>query len=188
MQRRLEMPVARGLVTAEEFERMPDEPGVRMELVRGRVVRMSPPGVQHAAVMGRLYEMLSAHMRKSGAGRILLPAGFKLTTNPDTVREPDLAFIQEERFVGEIPGFFPGSPDLAVEVRSPGDRRGPIASKVKQYLDGGVRAVWVVNVRTETVTIYRPGFEPEWLSASDVLDGGDVIPGFRCGVEKIFGC
>lgn len=180
------MAIADRLLTAEEFERMPDEPGVRMELVQGRVVRMSPPGVQHAAVMGRLYELLSAHMRHSGAGRILLPAGFKLATNPDTVREPDLAFVQEARFVGEIPGFFPGPPDLAVEVRSPGDRRGPIASKVKQYLDEGVRAVWVVNVRDETVTIHRPGFDPQVLPASGVLDGGDVIPDFRCELSAIF--
>jgi Uma2 family endonuclease len=188
MRERLEMPVSERLVTAEEFERMPEEPGVRMELVRGRVVRMSPAGYEHGDIGTRILLLLAEHVNRESLGEVLMPTGFTIETNPDTVREPDVAFISRERLeeTAPGPGFFQGPPDLAVEVRSPGDRRGEIASKVAQYLEGGVRMVWVVDTDAASLTVYTPGSAPVVLRDGDVLDGGDVVPGFRCDVRRIF--
>lgn len=180
------MPVSERLVTAEEFEQMPDEPGVRMELVRGRVVRVSPPGFRHGMVQGRLYELLAQYARRTGAGRVIFPVGFKLASNPDTVREPDLAFIARSRVSGEPEGFIAGAPDLAVEVVSPTDRRGSLQQKIAQYLESGVRMVWLVDPKCATVTIYEPGAEPVTLRELAILDGGDVLPGFACDLRQIF--
>lgn len=180
------MPVSDRLVTAEEFEQMPDEPGVRLELVRGRVVRVSPPGFRHGMVQGRLYELLSEYARRSGTGRVVLPVGFKLASNPDTVREPDLAFIARSRVIGEPDGFIAGPPDLAVEVISPTDRSGNLQRKIAQYLQTGVRMVWLVDPKRATVTVYEPGAEPLTLREGALLDGGDVLPGFSCDLRQIF--
>ena len=182
------MPVSQRLLTAAEFERMPEEPDVRMELVRGQVVRMTPAGFRHAAVAGRLFELLSGHARSSGIGRVLPPAGFRLASNPDTVREPDLAFVRQERLnkIGEPPGFYPGPPDLAIEIVSPTDRPSAIRAKVTQYLDLGVRMVWVVDPEAQTVGVHLPATSAVLLHAADTLGGGDVVPGFSCGVTAIF--
>jgi len=183
---RIEMPVSNRLVTAEEFERMPEEPGVRMELVRGRVVRVSPPGFRHGLVQGRLYELLADYSRRTGAGRVIFPVGFKLASNPDTIREPDLAFIARTRVIGEPDGFIAGAPDLAVEVISPTDRPGNLQRKIAQYLETGVRMVWLVDPKRGSVTVYQPGSKPVTLREGAMLDGGDVLPGFACDLRRIF--
>jgi Uma2 family endonuclease len=61
-----------------------------------------------------------------------------------------------------------------------------MAAKVRDYLAGGARAVWVLDPRRRTVTVHRPGREPESLSRNDTLDGGAVLPGFRLPVAEIF--
>jgi Uma2 family endonuclease len=101
------------------------------------------------------------------------PSGFKLATNPDTVREPDIAFVSRERLPNEIPrGFWAGPPDLAVEIRSPGDRRSEI---------------WVVDPNQQTVTVHRPAAQSTLFALDDVLDGGDVLPAFTCTVKHLLG-
>lgn len=54
------------------------------------------------------------------------------------------------------------------------------------YLRHGVRLVWVVDPRAETVTVHRPDADAFTLGAGDVLDGGDVLPGFILPVADIF--
>ena len=77
--------------------------------------------------------------------------GFKLAE--DMVRAPDAAFIRRERVeaVGLTTGFWPGAPDLAAEVISPGDTYAEIEDKIADWLDAGTRLVVVVNPSTQTV-------------------------------------
>ena len=175
------------LVTAEEFAQIPDDDH-RYELVGGRVVRMSPPGSRHAVLATRVAVLLSHHIDQRGLGAVMTAGGFKLATNPDTVREPDVAFVRGERISGTgVPdGFWPGPPDLAVEIRSPGDRASEIFAKVQEYLNRGVRVVWIVDPASRTVSVHRAHTPPVTLDADGVLDGGDVVAGFRCEVQRIF--
>jgi Uma2 family endonuclease len=104
------------------------------------------------------------------------------------VRAPDLAFIRRERIpVAGIPrGFWPGAPDLAVEVISPGDTYTEVEEKVNEWLSAGTRMVLVLNPRTRMVTIYTSPAEVVRLAESDTLDGGEVLPGFSCRVTELF--
>ena len=96
------------------------------------------------------------------------------------MREPDIAFVRQDRIPADgVPdGFWPGAPDLAVEVTSPGDRPSEIRAKVSDYLARGVRLVWVVDPKKKTVTTHNPLSTPVTLGVDDVLDAGDVVPGF----------
>jgi len=62
--------------------------------------------------------------------------GFKLTSNPDTVLAPDISFVSQQRVeeVGETEGYWPGAPDLAVEVLSPSDNAAEVETKVLRWL------------------------------------------------------
>jgi Uma2 family endonuclease len=112
------------LVTAAEMERWPEEDG-KMELVEGRVIRMSPAGPSHGVVVMRLGVLLDAHVRPRGLGFVFPEVGFILRLNPDTVRAPDMAFLRGERMPApDTRGFIKGPPDLAAEVLSPHDRPG----------------------------------------------------------------
>ena len=126
------------LVTAEELERFPDD-DYRYELVEGRLIRMSPVNFDHGRVVMRLGFLLSRHLEQHPVGVIGTEIGFKLASNPDTVRGPDIAFLKNERVPSRgTRGFFTGAPDLVIEVLSPEDRPGEMRQKIDGYLARGV--------------------------------------------------
>lgn len=176
-------------MTIGEFERAP-ETVWRSELVRGRVVREPPAGGEHGSLAGRLHGRLARHVDDHGLGLVLAAeTGFEIAPDPDgTVRAPDVAFISKERIPDDgIPrGFWPGPPDLAVEVVSPSNSADQLQGKIFDYLDAGTRMVWVVHPRTRTVTVYRSTEEIRILGEGDVLDGADVVTGFRLPVAELF--
>ena len=176
------------LVTAEQVLDWPD-PEARFELVAGVVQPMTPAGGAHGVVVMALARVLGAHAHAHRLGALFSPdTGFVLRRGPDTVRCPDVAFVAADRLPpGGIRGGFPELvPDLAVEVRSPTDRTRASRAKVAEYLDVGVRQVWVVDPSTRTVTVHAPDGATRRLGEGDALDGGDVVPGFRCGVDELF--
>ena len=176
------------LVTAEEFERIPhDPPFNRFELVEGRVVRMSPVSFEHGRVVMRLGLVLGRHLEQQPVGAIGADVGFKLASNPDTVRGPDVAFLRKERVPADGRGFYKGPPDLVIEVLSPDDRPGEVRAKTEQYLATGVAVVVIVDPEERATMTFRPGSSPVALSLpSDVLDLSDAIAGFRCSLHDIF--
>jgi Uma2 family endonuclease len=177
------------LITADELLRMPDDGFHRYELVRGRLLTMTPAGSLHGVVSMRLGAAIVAHVEQHRLGVVCAAdTGFKLENDPDTVRAPDVSFIARERITTEgIPkGYWPGAPDLAVEVKSPDDRRSEIEEKVEPYLATGVRQVWFVEPSKRTITIYRPNVAPRILTETDRLDGGDLLPGFQYPLARLF--
>jgi Uma2 family endonuclease len=174
------------ITTAEQLFHMP-ELG-RCELVRGELIMMSPAGSQHGAIAAELGGILRDFVKPRALGIVLgAETGFRIATNPDTVRAPDAAFVRAERVGAKLPqGFFPGAPDLAAEVISPDDRAGEVLAKVQDWLAAGCVAVWVVDPRTQTVTVYHGRGQAVVLASADTLAGGDLLPGFSVPVADIF--
>lgn len=175
-------------VTADELLAMPDD-GYRYELVKGELIQASPTGDEHGQVTVTLTAALYQQVKQHNLGRVYAAeTGFKLESDPDTVRAPDVAFVSRERVeaTGTLTGFRSGAPDLVVEVLSPSDRIGKIEAKVKQWLETGARAVWVVSPKLKTVTVYRSLSDIVTLTEKDNLDGDDVVPGFQIKVADIF--
>ena len=175
-------------LTAEDLLRMPDD-GYRYELVKGELLRVPPAGNIHGKRTMRLGWRLAQHVEANDLGIVFASeTGFRLASDPDTVRAPDVAFVIKTRVedVGEFEGFWPGAPDLAVEVISPGDSYTEVEEKVEEYLQAGARAVWVVDPRRRTITVYRSLTDITILTENDTLEGGDFIPGFSCGVAEVF--
>jgi len=175
-------------LTADQFLRMPDD-GHRYELVAGELKKMTPAGWRHGAVGGRLHSLLGHYVLERELGEVFFAeTGFVLARDPDTVRAPDIAFLGKERLSAAAPGeaFWPGPPDLAVEVVSPGDTLGEIDEKVQAWLAAGASMVWVVNPRWRSVTVFRSATDIKTLTENDDLEGQDVVPGFRCPVGAIF--
>jgi Uma2 family endonuclease len=176
--------------TLQEYEQLPSQDGFRDELVRGRLVRAPQPGEAHAAVQARLCVILVDHVDRYDLGVVLGPAGFVLQQEPPTVRGPDLSFLTR---AGMGPGwpqrrFRHGAPDLAVEIVSPGNRTSELTAKVIDYFRAGCRQVWVVDPATRTVAIWRSAADVRVLHGGDELEGGDLLPGLRVPLVRVFGC
>ncbi|MDQ3458220.1 MAG: Uma2 family endonuclease [Deinococcota bacterium] len=175
-------------ITAEDLLRMPDD-GFRYELVRGELRKMAPAGHEHGGIVMNVSTPLDQHVRANDLGRVYAAeTGFKLASNPDVVRAPDVAFVSRKRLeeAGDTEGYWPGAPDLAVEVISPGDSYTEVEEKVVDWLEAGTHMVAVVNPRKRLITVYRSLSEVAVLTAEDSLDGGDVVPGWRVPVASLF--
>lgn len=173
-------------LTAEEVLDLPDDE--RGELVRGELVRESPPSYDHGSVAGNLLFHLRRFVEGRRLGRVVGEAGFVVERGPDTVRGPDVSFVSAERDAVHRGrrGYFEGAPDLAVEVLSPGNTRREMSAKIREYFAAGGRRIWIVDPAGRTVTVHAPGEVPRVVTTADRLDGGDLLPGFSLPVRKIF--
>jgi Uma2 family endonuclease len=179
------------MATTEQIttaEQLFQAPGLgRAELVRGELIMMTPAGYEHGSIVVNITAPLATHVKQNSLGRVFsADTGFQITHDPDTVRSPDVAFVAANR-VGSplVRGFFDGAPDLAVEVLSPSDRMSEVLAKIHDWLDASCRAVWLVDPKTRTVTVYRNRSQIG-LTISDQLNGDDVVPGFSLPVVEVF--
>jgi Uma2 family endonuclease len=178
------------LVTADERLELPTGMGKRYELVAGELRIMSPAGWKHGFVVSNLHAKLAFHINSHRLGMLFgAETCFRLSSNPDTVRAPDAAFIKKENLPSTMPkdGFWPGAPDLAVEVLSPGDRTGEVDEKIDAWMTAGCAAVCVVDPKLATVTIYRSRTDVKITPSGEILHGDPVVPGFACKVDELFG-
>lgn len=176
------------LVTADELLKLP-RGRFRYELVKGELITMSPSGSEHGAVVVNMTVLLAQHVKANNLGIVFgAETGFKIAENPDTVLAPDAAFISREHIPesGIPKKYWPGAPDLAVEVLSPGDTAREVEVKVGRWLSAGARLVWTVNPKRRSVIVHRAPKDSFTLSENDELDGEDIVPGFRCRVSDIF--
>lgn len=176
------------LMTAEEFARLPDD-GYRYELVKGVVHRMSPGSFEPSTISVRIAARLVIFADENGLGAVTGPdGGYVLERGPDTVRAPDVAFVRADRVPTpeQQQRFAELAPDLAVEVVSPSDSLRDLDQKVQQYLALGVSLVWVFHPKRRTATVHRLGWEPRVLGEGDVLDGEEILPGFRLPLADVF--
>jgi Uma2 family endonuclease len=177
------------LVTAEELLALPTGMGKRYELVSGELRVMSPSGWRHGQVVSNLHNILGPFIHVKQLGRTFgAETGFLLERSPDTVRAPEFAFIARENLPKDDPeeAFWPGVPDLLVEVLSPGDRTGEVDEKIAAWLSAGSRSVWIVDPVLETVTIYHSRTHVRVLTAVERIENDATIPGFSCGVDELF--
>src|SRR2546421_3019984 len=173
------------LMTADELQHVyiPDK---RVELERGVLVVRELPGLRHARVAMDLALRLGVHVRAAALGRVYAAAGFKLASDPDTVRGPDIAFIRRDRIPDPEPtGFAHFAPDLVVEVISPGDRPGELLAKVADWLSAGANLVWVLDPARRVARVYRDDGTEQVLTADESLEGGEGVPGFSCPLNEI---
>ena len=176
------------LLTADELLRLYSR-GVRGELIRGVLHETMPTGQEHGEIVVNLGAELRNFVKPRRLGRLTASdAGVWLERDPDTVREPDVAFFPAEKIPRgvRVRGYSETVPDLVAEIVSPDDSRSEVRDKALMWLNHGVRMVWVVHPEERTVDVYRPDLAVATLGEDTFLDGGDVLPGFNCAVSAVF--
>ncbi len=159
----------------------------RYELDEGVLIEMAPTGDIHGAVVAQVTYLIMAYVRPHDLGKVSgAETGYRLSTNPDVVRAPDVGLIIKARLKPMTGKYHETAPDLAVEVVSPGDTARQMRRKVDQYLEYGTRLVWVIYPEDRLIDVYQLGHDPRPLKISDTLDGGDVLPGLSLPVRQVF--
>ncbi len=164
---------------------------------------------------GRSYELLDGELRERAVStesnylsgevhfyvRLFVRSGFPgwafphdtpfrcFADDPDRVRKPDAAFIAFSRLTAEQyrrPGFCTVVPDLVAEVISPNDLATNVEAKRDEWLDAGVRTVWIIDPLARTVRVHQADGGYAFLRETGTLAAPDVLPGFSLSVAELF--
>lgn len=174
-------------MTAEEFLRWPDNGG--HELIHGEIVEVTEMGAIALYIGGTIHALLWLWARAGKHGWVFPnDSGIQcFPDDPQRVRKPDVSFVQASRLPQGLPeGWIRVAPDLTVEVVSPNDVWSEVSEKVTDYLDAGVRLIWVVDPTRNEVHVHRLQGKPEILTEADELREEAVLPGFSCPVRELF--
>jgi Uma2 family endonuclease len=161
--------------------------GHACELVDGVLVEKAM-GLEESILAVLLSNVLSAFIYPRKLGLVSGADGM-MRLFPGLVRIPDVAFISWDRIPGRrfprvaVGGF---APDLAVEILSRGNTPAEMARKREEYFSAGVRLVWLVDPVARTVTVFTQVKQSTVLGEGEVLDGGDVLPGFALALRDYF--
>jgi Uma2 family endonuclease len=170
-------------MTEEEFLRLPDD-GRKYELVDGEPKEV-PAGHKHDAIGFNVGFLLKPHARGRGilAGS---QAGFRMQNG--NIRSPDVSFTLKSRLVDGQPsdGFENLAPDLCIEIISPSEEREEMMRKVREYFGAGAQFVWHLFPEPKTARVYTSPEAFTDYGSEDEIEGGDLLPGFRCRVADLF--
>jgi Uma2 family endonuclease len=175
------------LLTASDLLAL-ETAGKSTELVRGRLIVREPPSTYHGIVQSILNVLVGSYVRAHTLGAVFgQDTGFKIASDPDTVRAPDLAFVDRAR-VAQIGrrGYAALAPDLVAEILSPDDRPGEVLTKVGEWLEAGVRLVWVIDPDRRVAAVYRDDGSVMTVSPDAEVHGEAVLPGFSFRLGELF--
>jgi len=176
------------ITTAEQLAALSKSNG-RYELVRGELRVMSPAGGRHGRVAARIAKLLAVHVDSLRLGVVFAAeTGFLISSNPDTVRAPDVAYIAQLRFdtIDDDTGFLPFAPDLAVEVVSPNDTFSAVEEKAFDWLSAGTKLVLLADPASHQIHAYRSADQIIVVGEDEELSAEDVVPQWRVNVKDVF--
>lgn len=173
-------------ITGEELHAMGDLGPC--ELVRGRLIPMSPANWTHGRLVARLTGALSEYAASHRTGEALSgEVGIYTHRDPDTVRGADVAFISNERLADvQSRSFLDVAPELVVEVISPGNTWQEMQEKLEEYFKAGAEQMWIVEPKPRRVLLYRDATTAEALGEGDTLRGEGVLAGFELPLTDLF--
>jgi Uma2 family endonuclease len=185
---RIRMEAPPGAATEKDVLALREGPERRLcELVDGVLVEKTM-GVRESLLAVAIIQMIWNFIDEDDLG-VVFGADGMMRTFPDQVRIPDVSFISWDRYPGdEVPdeGISSFMPNLAVEVLSPGNTKGEMDRKLRDYFLAGVELVWLIDPKTQTAKTYLSPEDVRRISKTGSLDGGNVLPGFRMALKDLF--
>jgi Uma2 family endonuclease len=163
------------------------------ELVNGNRVEMPPMSIRAVTVVGRLFAQLNAFAKSNRLGEAFTEMLIQVPVPEDEGRNrrPDICFVVSSTLAAAVPedpdaNAWDVVPDLAVEVTSPTDRAEDQREKVVEYLQLGVRCVWVVYPKLRVIDVYESSGMVRTFGPDGTLTGDPVLPGFEVGLDELF--
>lgn len=172
--------------SVDDLAQFPDD-GKRRELVDGRIVEWEVTTLRHSFFLVILAGMVRAFVLQHRLGLVAGGDPFvRVQGSQFDARGPDVAFYARGRKLGNLDAATTEyTPDFVIEILSPSDKASEVQAKVRDWLRAGVRLLWYVDPGARVTTVYR-GNQIVFVAAEEVLDGGDVLPGFQLRLRDVF--
>jgi Uma2 family endonuclease len=176
-----------GMATDEDAILLQEREGPICEVIDGILVEKVMSSYESVLAL-LIAQWLNAYLEKHPLG-VALGADGMLRILPKRTRVPDISFIRWERFPKrKLPRdrVFNVAPDLAIEILSPGNTPAEMDLKLKDYFRAGTHLVWVIDPDGRTAKVSTSPKDFTAIKESGVLDGGEVLPGFRFKLKDLF--
>src|SRR6266480_1034711 len=175
--------------TEAELQSLPED-GYLHEVVNGELVMSPKNDFFHGRICTRLSTTLNNFVTQQKLG-VVLDSSTGFWMHNRNCRAPDISFVSKERLVREgfrpsTRRFFPGAPDLAVEILSPNNTRAEIDERLKDFFASGSQIAWIINPETESVEICHSLTQRKLLGSGAFLDGAGLLPGFKYPIGDLF--
>jgi Uma2 family endonuclease len=172
-------------LTLDDLEQMPDD-GMHRELIDGELIELPPAEIKHSKIARTIFRSLDRHGAPGESGELFFEAGYKVTVDKRNWVQPDLSFVNRDRYLQEEGNkFFSGAPDLAVEVISPSERPKHILAKREVLFRAGCREIWIVRPKTRKVEVWTPQGPVRELVEGDTLSS-PLFAGWSMPVSDVF--
>jgi len=171
------------LLTVEEFLKLPEVEGEKIELIHGEVVTTSYASFGHELVKAQVNESLVAFVLPNPIAKVFPETMYRLEEHESP--QPDISVLLKERITTSTKGLYRGAPDLAIEVVS-SESAGYLNTKIELYLKHGTKAVWVFYPNERQVVVHRANGQILKLGQDQTLEDHDVLPGFSVPMREIF--
>ena len=173
------------------LEQQPLNPTDKYYLIDGELITKMSPNELHGDVSTRLAAHLFFFVEEHGLGRVTSEVGYYPPGDQRTVLIPDVAFTVKSRTARPArSSYVPYMPDLAFEIISPSQTLAQVQRKAEVYLRHGAAVVWLLDPLARTAEVWRRGddgaLQSELLAGDGELNGGDILPGFRLPLERVF--
>ncbi|MBF2025791.1 MAG: Uma2 family endonuclease [Oscillatoriales cyanobacterium C42_A2020_001] len=175
-------------LTAKDLEKLQTKlPDYPMELVGGKIIVMSPSGLESDEVAVEIGRQLGNWVRPRRLGRVAgSSAGFVLPNIAQDVRAPDCSFIRAERLKRTTQKFAQLVPDLIFEVASASDSLDALRQKIQEFLSLGTVVGVLVDPRIQTVEVMRAKQKPVVLGEGDIFTVPELLPGWELEISSIW--
>lgn len=156
------------------------EDGERWELIHGRPYNMTPaPSPRHQELSSELLRQFANYLLDKPCKVYGAPFDVRLPENDEhdediqTVVQPDISVVCDSSKIDDRG--CKGSPDLIIEILSPGTARKDMKEKYLLYEKSGVKEYWLVDPTAKTVVVFTQVAErrygrPEVYSEEDTVE------------------
>jgi Uma2 family endonuclease len=169
------------LITVEEFLKLPEVEGERLELINGEVISMGQAGYPHEITKSNVNRFLTVWSVQNPPFRVFCEAAYQVDDRNCLI--PDLS-LDSNRVAPGSTGVFQGVPELAIEVVS-SEPAARLERKIKLYLANGGKSVWAVYPLERMVRIEdASGGLRKFLEGQPLVDPN--LPGFSVSTSAIF--
>jgi len=180
-------------MTVEEFLALPDDPGVRRELIHGelREETVTTRNPRHAGCVTKLAASLENWRLTSQSPAVYIGTGDVRCRLPNA--DQTLVGIDVGGFIGDEvnrqaseDSLLTVTPVIAVEVLSSTDTHQSVREKIKLCLAAGVAQVWIADPDFHVISVYRSDRQPQSRNSDEVLTGDPELPRFSVNVASLF--
>ena len=174
----------------QDYLQLPEDK--RYEIIDGDLFMVPSPDERHQHILSNIFYVLFDYVRKNKLGAVYC-APFDILFSEEDIVQPDIIFVSNKNKKIITKDNIQGTPDLLVEILSPGTSKRDLGIKKKLYAKNGVREYWIADPAQETIEVlnlkegefrgksYNTGVVGQTSRLSS-----PVIQGFDIDIKEIF--